>query len=69
MNFGEREGRASRSGFRKVLLFFNIVLAWKTVGVAKVSVLYVYIDKRVNLHPLPSNSTWSLTYQLCQFSS
>ena len=51
------------------LLFFNIVLAWKTVGVAKVSVLYVYIDKRVNLHPLPSNSTWSLTYQLCQFSS
>ena len=47
VHFGEREGRASGSGFRKVLLyiFFNILLTWKIVGVSKVSVLYVYIDK------------------------
>ena len=27
------------------IFFFNIVLTWKTVGVSKASVLYVYIDK------------------------
>ena len=47
VHFGEREGRSSGSGFRKVLLyiFFNILLTWKIVGVSKVLVLYVYIDK------------------------
>ena len=47
VHFGEREGRASGSGFRKVLLllfFFNIVLTWKIVGASKAFVLYVYID-------------------------
>ena len=48
MNFGEREGKASGSGFRKSLLcfffFYNILLMWKIVGALKVSVLYVYID-------------------------
>ena len=46
VHFGEREGRASGLGFRKVLLyiFFNIVLTWKIVGASKVSVLYLYID-------------------------
>ena len=48
MNFGEREGKASGSGFRKSLLcfffFYNILLMWKTVGASKVSILYVYID-------------------------
>ena len=41
----EREGRASGSGFRKVLLllllFFNIVLTWKIVGVSEASVIYI----------------------------
>ena len=45
MNFGEKEGRASGLGFRKVLLcfffFLNIVLTWKIVGAGKASVLYV----------------------------
>ena len=47
VHFGEREGRASGSGFRKFhyYLYFNIVLTWKIVGVSKASVLYVYIDK------------------------
>ena len=46
MHFGEREGRASGSSFRKVvlILFFNIVLTWKIVGVSEVLVLYKYID-------------------------
>ena len=45
MLFGEREGKASGSGFRKVLLyiFFNIVLTLKIVEASKVSVLYIYI--------------------------
>ena len=49
MNFGEREGKASGSGFRKSLLCFfffnNILLTWKIVGASKTSVLYVYIDE------------------------
>ena len=51
VHFGEREGKASGSGFRKVLLyiFFNIVLALKIVGDSKVSVLYVYIDDSMSL--------------------
>ena len=46
VHFGEKEGKASGSGFRKVLLyiFFNIVLTLKIVGVSKASILYVYID-------------------------
>ena len=51
VHFGEREGKASGSGFRKVLLyiFFNIVLTLKIVGASKVSVLYVYIDDSMSL--------------------
>ena len=49
MNFGEREGKALGSGFRKSLLCFfffnNILLTWKIVGASKTSVLYVYIDE------------------------
>ena len=40
------KGKA-KSGFKKVLLrffFLNIMLTWKSVGVSKVLVLYVYID-------------------------
>ena len=52
MHFGEREARASGSGFRKTLfyiyiyiyIFFNIMLTWKIVEVSEVLVLYKYID-------------------------
>jgi len=30
------------------IIFFNIVLTWKIVGVLKISVLYIYIDYNNN---------------------
>ena len=48
MNFGEKEGKASGSGFRKSLLCFfffnNILLMWKIVGVSKALVLILTMD-------------------------
>ena len=82
VHFGEREGKASGSGFRKVLLyiFFNIVLTLKIVGDSKVSVLYVYIDDSMSLSEIfpkvriilkifiVNNLIFKLNLQLCVYS-
>ena len=38
--------------------FFNTVLTWKIVGVSKVSVLYIYIDKPGKGKKIPQENTY-----------